>query len=43
MIRERFSYRETIASILADTPEHIESGKVGDAGSATGAGSIHSP
>ena len=29
MIRERFSYRQTFATILADTPEHIEAAKSG--------------
>ncbi|MDO9033955.1 MAG: UPF0280 family protein, partial [Methanoregula sp.] len=29
MIRERFSYRQTIATILADKPEHIEAAKAG--------------
>ena len=29
MIRERFSYRQTFAVILADTPEHIEAAKAG--------------
>jgi uncharacterized protein len=29
MIRERFSYRQTFASILADEPEHIEAAKTG--------------
>ncbi len=29
MIRERFSYRQTFATILADTPEHIEAAKAG--------------
>jgi ApbE superfamily uncharacterized protein (UPF0280 family) len=29
MIRERFSYRQTIATILADRPEHIAAAKAG--------------
>jgi len=29
MIRERFSYRQTIATILADKPEHIKAAKAG--------------
>ena len=29
MIRERFSYRQTFATILGDTPEHIEAAKTG--------------
>jgi hypothetical protein len=29
MIRERFSYRQTFATILADEPEHIEAAKTG--------------
>jgi hypothetical protein len=29
MIRERFSYRQTFASILADEPDHIEAAKTG--------------
>jgi hypothetical protein len=29
MIRERFSYRQTFATILADKPEHIEAAKAG--------------
>ena len=29
MIRERFSYRQTFATILADSPEHIEAAKAG--------------
>jgi len=29
MIRERFSYRQTFATILGDTPEHIEAAKAG--------------
>jgi uncharacterized protein len=29
MIRERFSYRQTFARILADEPEHIEAAKTG--------------
>lgn len=29
MIRERFSYRQTFATILADSPEHIEAAKTG--------------
>ncbi|MEI7856733.1 MAG: UPF0280 family protein [Methanomicrobiales archaeon] len=29
MIRERFSYRQTFATILADTPGHIEAAKYG--------------
>ena len=29
MIRERFSYRQTFATILADSPVHIESAKAG--------------
>jgi ApbE superfamily uncharacterized protein (UPF0280 family) len=29
MIRQRFSYRQTFATILADTPEHIDAAKTG--------------
>jgi len=29
MIRERFAYRQTFATILADAPEHIEAAKTG--------------